>query len=68
MKSRRFRFTEAANGHFISKEDTKSTKKLENFCPNIMSFVVNDSLPNFATFASLREILPDQFDDRPIVL
>jgi hypothetical protein len=58
-------------GMLLYREDAKHTKVFENLLLELRAFrasVVNNSLPNFATFASLREILPDQFDDRPIVL
>jgi len=55
-------------GKRLTTKDTKITEEFEKFYPNFVSFAVNDSLPNFATFASLRETLSGQFDDWPIVL
>ena len=58
-------------GKLLYREDARGTKGPEQMGTELRAlraFVLNESLPNFATFASLREILPDQFDDRPIVL
>lgn len=55
-------------GKRLTRKDTQITKEFEKFYPNFVSLVGKGSLPNFATFASLRVILSDQVDDWPIVL
>jgi len=52
-------------GKLYYREDAKNMKVFQKLLcelSDLRAFVVNDSLPIFATFAFLREILPDQFD------